>query len=650
MFGLARGKIRGTDLLAQQGQHFVQAEHAQFLALARADRHAAAGGFLAADHQQEGHALQGLFADLVADLLVAYVGLGAQAGAAQQPRHVPGIGGVRFGDRQHHGLHRRQPGGQSAGVVLDQDAGEALQRAEQRAVQHDRALALAVFIDVIDAEALGQIHVHLQGAALPVAADGVAQHEFQLGAVERAFAGVEPIGQPHAVEGLDQRAFEQIPGGLVAHAVGGPGGQLDVHVLEAELAVDVQHQRHDGAAFGIHLRRRAVDVRIVLGEVAHAQQAVQRARGLVAMHLAELAHADRQVAVALEAVAVQQHAARTVHRLERQRAAVLGLGGEHVVAVVVPVAGDLPQAAVHHVRGVHFHVAGILLAAAHVGDQFLEHRPAARMPEHRAGRVLLEVEQVQLAPQPAVVALLGFLDALQIGIQVLLVGPGGAVDALQLFVARIAAPVGAREPGQFEVLQEARVGHVRAAAHVHVLLVEVQAQALLVRHVLDQVQLVVLAALLEDSDDLIARGDLLDDVVVPGDQLAHALLDGGQILGGEGALESDVVVEAFVDHRADYHPGGRIELLDRVADQVGTGMADDLQPFRILGRDDPQCRIAIERVAGIDQAAIHLAGQRVSGQAGADGGSNGSHAGRTVETVLRAVGQGEDDGWRGSNG
>src|SRR3546814_6991829 len=53
--------------------------------------------------------------------------------------------------------------------------------------------------------------------------------------------------------------------------------------------------------------------------------------------------------------------------------------------------------------------------------------------------------------------------------------PCGAVDALQLFVLRIAAPVRTGNAGELERLEEARVRHVRAAAHVDVFLVVVQA-------------------------------------------------------------------------------------------------------------------------------------------------------------------------------
>ncbi len=173
-------------------------------------------------------------------------------------------------------------------------------------------------------------------------------------------------------------------------------------------------------------------MRVVLREVAHAQHAVQRARRLVAMHLAELGDLQRQVAIALQAVLVDLHVAGAVHRLAAEDALVGQHGREHVLAVVLPVARKLPEVLLHHVGRVDLHVAGALLRAAHVGDQGLEQRPALRMPEHRARRLLLEMEKVHLAAELAVVALLGFLELLQVGLELVLGRERGAVDALQL--------------------------------------------------------------------------------------------------------------------------------------------------------------------------------------------------------------------------
>ena len=80
----------------------------------------------------------------------------------------------------------------------------------------------------------------------------------------------------------------------------------------------------------------------------------------------------------------------------------------------------------------------------------------------------LQVEQVHLAAQLAVVALGGFLQPQQMRVELLLVQPGGAIDAAEHGVLLIAAPIGARNPRQLEGLwvQVAGGGQVRPAAHV----------------------------------------------------------------------------------------------------------------------------------------------------------------------------------------
>ena len=54
-----------------------------------------------------------------------------------------------IGDGQHDRLHRRQPQRQLAAVVLDQDPDEALEGAQQRAVDHHRAVLLVVGARVV---------------------------------------------------------------------------------------------------------------------------------------------------------------------------------------------------------------------------------------------------------------------------------------------------------------------------------------------------------------------------------------------------------------------------------------------------------------------------------------------------------------------
>ena len=109
-----------------------------FLAEA-ADRDRALGRFLLADHEQDRDLGEGVLAHFVVDLLVAQVAFDAQpklsCGFDHLARKAVGIRGDGGDDR----LHRRQPERQVAGIVLDQNAGEALQRAEHGAVEHHRA-------------------------------------------------------------------------------------------------------------------------------------------------------------------------------------------------------------------------------------------------------------------------------------------------------------------------------------------------------------------------------------------------------------------------------------------------------------------------------------------------------------------------------
>jgi hypothetical protein len=111
-------------------------------------------------------------------------------------QRADGLGHEIIGLRHDGGdddLPGRQPERQFAGVVLDHDADEPLEGAQDRAVQHHRAVLFAVRADVGRVQPFGQVEVGLERAALPFAADRVGQLEVELRPVERAFAGVELV-------------------------------------------------------------------------------------------------------------------------------------------------------------------------------------------------------------------------------------------------------------------------------------------------------------------------------------------------------------------------------------------------------------------------------------------------------------------------
>ena len=97
-------------------------------------------------------------------------------------------------------------------------------------------------VDVEGAEALRQVEVDLRGAALPVAADGVAQHVLELRPVERALArvdaGLDPCRPTASAICFSTRGHHVL--GVVPQLVGAdallrPGRELDDDLLEAEV-------------------------------------------------------------------------------------------------------------------------------------------------------------------------------------------------------------------------------------------------------------------------------------------------------------------------------------------------------------------------------------------------------------------------------
>ena len=77
--------------------------------------------------------------------------------------------------------------------MLDQDAQKAFDRAENRAVNHNRSVALVVLADKGQVKALRQGHIQLDGAALPGAVQGVFNMQIDFGSVKRAVALIERI-------------------------------------------------------------------------------------------------------------------------------------------------------------------------------------------------------------------------------------------------------------------------------------------------------------------------------------------------------------------------------------------------------------------------------------------------------------------------
>lgn len=161
------------------------------------------------------------------------------------------------------------------------------------------------------------------------------------------------------------------------------------------------------------------------------------------MHLSKLGHAYRRVTITFQATRKNGNATRAVHRLECESTAILGFGRKHVVAIVFPVAGNLPNERSITSGVLTSSSIGVKLALAHVGDELLEQRPTLAVPEDRSGRTVVKMKQVELCAKLAMVALSGLFQAGEIRLETFFIAPAGAVNALQHGITRISTPVSA---------------------------------------------------------------------------------------------------------------------------------------------------------------------------------------------------------------
>src|SRR5690349_12314983 len=157
---------------------------------------------------------------------------------------------------------------------------------------------------------------------------------------------------------------------------------------------------------------------------------MQRARRLVPVAAAEFGQPQRQFAVASKPVAEDQYVARAVHRLDREYPFIAAFGDEHVLSEVLPMAGGFPQAAIEQQWSADFLISSRVEPAAHVSFDCPVEGPAFRMPEDAADRLLTQMEEIELAAEAAMVALLCFSQLEQILIEILLVRPGRTINSL----------------------------------------------------------------------------------------------------------------------------------------------------------------------------------------------------------------------------
>ncbi len=256
-------------------------------------------------------------------------------------------------------------------------------------------------------------------------------------------------------------------------------------------------------------------------------------------------------------------------------------------------------------------VCDVLVAEAQfqVGDVAVEHaahrRPARQPQREPLSDLRHRDEQLELAPELAVVAPLRLLEPLEVAVELRLRRERDPVDPLQHLAVLVAAPVRAGRTEELHGLDPPGGRQMRSPAHILEPVLAVDAHRV-VGDPLQQLQLVTVARGGEEARGLgPGQLDALDRLVPLG-QVPHAGLDPVEVFGRERPPDVEVVVEPVLDRRPDRELGLREQLPHRLRQQVGRAVPIDGLPGEVRERQPFDSRIALEPRREIPLDAVNL--------------------------------------------
>jgi len=451
--------------------------------------------------------------------------------------------------------------------MFDQDAAEPFHGAERGAVHHDRAMRFVIRPNVGKIESFGQIVIHLHRPQLPFAADHVPDQKIDLRPVEGGFARGFHVSDAQAFHRVAQRVLRLVPIGRIPDILRRAWvAQADANpiILHAQGGEDDLHQAETAHDFLRKLVLGDEQMRVVLGEPAHARQAAELAGLFPTINRAEFGQPDGHLAIGAQALGEDADVHRAVHRFEKkplhlaffqpvgQLRAGAALGGQPRELVVLDDGRKLRFAVIREMAG---------------------------------GAV--DGKELQPPAEFAVVPFPGLLEHLEVSLQLGLAFESRAVDALQLRVLLVALVIGAGDLRQLERADVARAHDMRPGAEIEELPVLIVRDRLAFGDVREVPQLEFAGhrTLAERPETpalgvlsgLLARDDLLLEDMVGLDLLLHLLLDAREILRSDAMVELDVVVKPILDRRTGGELGPRPQAQDGGGQHVGAGMPDPLQ-------------------------------------------------------------------------
>src|SRR3972149_10920806 len=131
------------------------------------------------------------FPDFQPQLLIAEVLLGTNPRLHELLVEHLAVGNLGICDRKQNDLHRGQPGGESAGIMLDQHPDQTLHRPQADSMNHHRSVLLSILSDIDEIKALGHGKITLDGGTLPLAFQSVFELYVDLRSVKSPLAFID---------------------------------------------------------------------------------------------------------------------------------------------------------------------------------------------------------------------------------------------------------------------------------------------------------------------------------------------------------------------------------------------------------------------------------------------------------------------------
>ena len=371
------------------------------------------------------------------------------------------------------------------------------------------------------------------------------------------------------------------------------------------------------------------------------------------MAATEFGHADRQIAIGLDALIENLHMRGTVHGLKRHEVALacqnrafifrirnLVRHDKHVFAILAPMARLFPELRSHKLRRLHFGIIRRIETTADVSLKLIEDHITLGVPEHRALRLFLKMIEVHLTADLTVVALFSFLYHREVSFQLSVGRPDRAVDALEHFVAAVATPIGTGQLRQLEGLAKLACGRqMRTTAQVEPIALLVNRHVFGGRNALDNFGFVELADAFEIGHRIVARPDFTRDNFVAVYDLAHPLLDLLKVFRPERFLACEIVEEAVFNGGADGDLRARKQFLHRFGHDMRRVMAQQFESVRRCHRDDLNRHIAVDDSGKVFHLAVDLDGNGFLGQRFGDALGKGQTVERRFGFADRTIGQ-----------